>query len=92
MVNVKLHPDSVRGESGVNAVVSLVRTCFSMGGSELQFNTTDGATLRAAIRRPEEYSDLVVRVSGFSARYVGLDRSVQEDILARTEHLLSAPT
>jgi formate C-acetyltransferase len=40
------------------------------------------------MERPDDYRDLVVRVSGFSAAYVGLDRAVQNDILARTEHRL----
>ncbi|MBT7301691.1 MAG: hypothetical protein HN849_19365, partial [Victivallales bacterium] len=45
-------------------------------------------TLRAALEEPDEYRNLVVRVSGFSATYVNLDPSVQHDILARTEHQL----
>jgi len=39
-----------------------------------------------AMNNPENYSDLVVRVSGFSAYYTRLGRSIQEDILKRTEH------
>jgi formate C-acetyltransferase len=37
---------------------------------------------------PEQHEDLVVRVSGFSATFVALDKTVQGDILARTEHSL----
>ncbi len=88
VVNMKLHPDSLRGPDGLRALAGLIRTCFELGGSELQFNTTDSAVLRAAMDNPEPYGDLVVRVSGFSATYVRLDRAVQEDILARTEHQL----
>ena len=42
--------------------------------------------LQDAAAHPEEYSNLVVRVSGFSAYYVNLDPAVQADILERTEH------
>ena len=42
--------------------------------------------LRDAMAHPEKYQNLVVRVSGFSAYFISLDRAVQEDILHRTEH------
>ena len=88
VVNMKLDPACLRGEAGLRRLAALVRTCFDLGGQELQFNTTDSAVLRAAMDRPEGYESLVVRVSGFSATYVRLDRSVQQDILSRTEHRL----
>jgi len=86
VVNIKLHPSAIEGESGVKALAALIRTCFKLGGAELQFNTVDGKILREAMEHPEDYGDLVVRVSGFSAHFATLDRVVQEDILARTEH------
>ncbi|MBP3389402.1 MAG: hypothetical protein J6K98_05955, partial [Clostridia bacterium] len=43
------------------------------------------AILSDAMEHPDNYRSLVVRVSGFSAFYTNLDRSVQEDILKRTE-------
>ena len=86
MVNIKLHPSTLRGESGLAALAAFIRTAFDLGAVELQFNTVDRKLLSAAMERPEEYRDLVVRVSGFSAHFVSLDRTVQEDILARTEH------
>lgn len=88
VVNMKLHPSALAGERGVSAMAALVRGCFALGGAQLQFNTTDRATLMHAMEHPEEHRDLVVRVSGFSAYFVTLDRAVQEDILARTEHAL----
>lgn len=65
---------------------SLIRTYFDMGGQEMQINATSRKVLRDAMDNPEEYKNLVVRVSGFSAYFVSLDGAVQEDILARTEH------
>ena len=88
VVNLKLDPACIEGEAGLRRLAALIRTCFDLGGQELQFNTTDSRVLRAAMDRPEGYESLVVRVSGFSATYVRLDRSVQQDILARTEHRL----
>ena len=53
---------------------------------ELQFNFSKNETLLAARREPEKYRDLVVRVSGFSARFVELAEEVQDDIMRRRAH------
>lgn len=89
VVNMKVHPTSVSGEEGLNALASLIRTCFDLGGVQLQFNTVDRAMLLDAMEHPERYADLVVRVSGFSAYFTRLDPAVQRDVLARTEHALA---
>ena len=52
----------------------------------MQINCVSRKTLKEAMEHPEEYSDLVVRVSGFSAVYTTLSTEIQEDILERTEH------
>ncbi len=88
VINMKLHPSVLSGESGLSALASLIRTCFDLGGVQLQFNTVDGELLRQAMAHPEQHRDLVVRVSGFSAQFVTLARAVQEDILERTQHTL----
>lgn len=86
VVNIKLHPSAIEGEEGLQALAALIRTCFRLGGEEMQFNTVDAEVLRDAMERPADYGDLIVRVSGFSAHFAALSRVVQEDILARTEH------
>lgn len=86
VVNMKFHASAIAGQAGLDALTSLVRVCFQQGGAQLQFNTVDRQVLQAAMADPASYQDLVVRVSGFSARFVGLSRAVQEDILTRTEH------
>ena len=79
---------SRRGFAGLRRFAALIRTCFELGGQELQFNPTDSGVLRKAMGNLERYESLVVRVSGFSATDVHPDRSVQDDILARPEHRL----
>jgi formate C-acetyltransferase len=64
----------------------LVRTYFDLGGWEIQFNVVSADTLRDAQKHPEDYKDLVVRVVGYSAFFTELDKSVQDDIISRTEH------
>jgi len=88
VVNLKLDPACLAGREGCARLAALIRADFALGGQELQFNTTGAHTLRAAIESPDDYRNLVVRVSGFSATYVNLDTAVQQDILARTEHRL----
>jgi formate C-acetyltransferase len=64
-----------------------VEAYFRSGGMEIQFNVIDRATLLDAQRFPARHRDLVVRVSGFSAYFVDLARVVQNEIIARTEHV-----
>ena len=52
----------------------------------MQFNIVDAETLKAALEHPEEHRNLVVRVVGYSAFFVELDKATQIDIIARTEH------
>ncbi len=65
---------------------TLIKIYFQKGGQEMQINCVSRAVLEDASVHPENYSDLVVRVSGFSAFYTKLDADVQKDILERTEN------
>jgi formate C-acetyltransferase len=67
-------------------IAAMFATYFQMGGQQLQVNVVDARTLRAAQAHPEEYRGLIVRVGGFSARFNDLERALQDDIIARTEH------
>jgi formate C-acetyltransferase len=55
----------------------------------VQFNTVDTETLLAAQKNPDQYRDLVVRVAGYSALFVTLDKATQDDIIRRTVHELN---
>ena len=56
----------VAGEKGDMVLKSLIKGYFEKGGFHLQFNVTDSETLRQAKANPQEYSDLIVRISGYS--------------------------
>jgi len=84
-VNMRLPVGILRSDKGVESVAHLVRAYFDQGGFHVQFNSVDTATLRAAQERPEDYGDLIVRVSGYSAYFTRLGRSIQDDIISRTE-------
>lgn len=68
---------------------SLIKTFLAKGGYQVQFNMVDTETLKQAVDRPDDYRDLVVRVSGYSALFTGLSDLAQEEIIARTEYELS---
>lgn len=64
----------------------LIEAYFEEGGLELQLNVVDRETLILAQREPEKYKNLVVRVSGYSAYFVCLDRELQDEIILRTQN------
>ena len=84
-LNMRLPVGILNSDKGVESVAQLVRTYFDKGGFHVQFNAVDTATLRAAQERPEDYADLIVRVSGYSAYFTRLGRRIQDDIIGRTE-------
>lgn len=85
VLDLKFHPRFFNPPAHRRAFRHLVETYFEMGGMEIQFNVIDRETLRAAQTHPEEYRDLVVRVSGFSAYFTALGLSLQNEIIDRTE-------
>ena len=84
-LNARFHPGFIASDQGLDAFAGMIRTYFSLGGMHLQPNVVSAETLRDAQQRPHEYRDLVVKVSGYSGYFCDLGRSIQEDIIARTE-------
>ena len=62
----------------------LLRTYFEQGGAQSMITVLSRGDLEAALREPEKYRHLIVRVGGFSARFVDLSPVVQKELLART--------
>ena len=85
LFNQKFHPTALSGESGLDNFVSLIRAFFDQKGSHVQFNVVDRDTLLDAQKHPEKYRHLVVRVAGYSALFTTLSKSLQDDIIRRTE-------
>jgi pyruvate formate-lyase/glycerol dehydratase family glycyl radical enzyme len=86
LLNQKFTPDLLAGEEGIEDLTRLVRSYFTMGGHHIQFNVVDAATLRAAQQHPEQHRDLIVRVAGYSDYFCDLGKTLQDEIIARTEH------
>ena len=85
LFNMKFHPSALAGPSGLESFVALVRGFFDQKGMHMQFNVVSRETLRDAQKNPEKYKSLVVRVAGYSALFTTLSRSLQDDIISRTE-------
>ncbi|MDO4608089.1 MAG: glycyl radical protein [Clostridia bacterium] len=85
LFNMKFHPSALAGQSGLESFAALVQGYFDQKGSHMQFNVVSRETLRDAQKNPEKYKSLVVRVAGYSALFTTLSRSLQEDIINRTE-------
>jgi pyruvate formate-lyase/glycerol dehydratase family glycyl radical enzyme len=86
LLNQKFTPALLADETGLDALVHLIRSYFKLDGHHVQFNVVNAATLRAAQEHPEQYRDLIVRVAGYSDYFCDLGEALQEEIIARTEH------
>lgn len=84
-LNMRFYPTMIRSDNGLHAFAAMVRTYFDLGGMHLQPNVVSTETLRDAQQHPERYRDLIVKVSGYSAFFTDLGKSIQEDIIARAE-------
>ena len=86
LLNIRLTPDSLSTDPGIQKLSALLRAYVDMKGWHVQFNTVSTDVLRDAILHPENYKDLIVRVAGYSALFVALDPVLQRDIIERMEH------
>ena len=86
LLNQKFAPQLLEDETGIDKMVSLVRTYFKMNGHHIQFNVVNAETLREAQKNPEKYRGLIVRVAGYSDYFNDVGKSLQDEIIRRTEH------
>lgn len=87
LLNQKFHPNAVKGEEGLRNLIAITETYFKNGGFHVQYNVIDRNTLLEAQKKPDDYQSLVVRVAGYSAFFTALDKSLQDDIISRTEQV-----
>jgi pyruvate-formate lyase len=69
-------------------LMALLRAYGKVGGTCIQLNVIDASTLREAQKHPDEYRNLLVRVTGYNAYFVGLGKEIQDEIIARESHQL----
>ena len=88
LLDLRLSRATLDTDAGLWRLVRLLRGFQSLKGWHVQFNVVDSKTLLADQKNPEEYKDLVVRVAGYSALFVTLDKATEDDIIQRTVHEL----
>lgn len=84
-LNLKYTPSTTT----VPKFADTIKAFFRMGGLQVQFNIIDRNILEEARRHPDNYRDLFVRVSGYSAYFKDLNRHMQEEIITRAEYNLN---
>ncbi len=85
LFNQKFHPSALAGMESLEKFVAYLRGYFDQKGMHVQYNVVSKETLLDAQKNPEKYKTLVVRVAGYSALFTTLSRSLQDDIINRTE-------
>jgi formate C-acetyltransferase len=84
-LNLKIPARLVAETQGLNNLKALLKTYFDQGGMQVQMSIMDTALLRAAQKKPQDFQDLMVRVTGYSACFVDMSSKAQEEIIRRDE-------
>lgn len=83
--NININPSTIKTDEGLEKFANIIEAYFALGGRNVQFNPVSAAMLLDAQEHPENYPELMVKVSGFSFRFIDLPKRLQNDIIARTE-------
>jgi formate C-acetyltransferase len=85
---ISFSPASLRDQEHLDKLVAYLRTYAKVGGTAIQTNVIGPETLRAAQKNPEEYRNLLVRVTGYNAYFTTLGKEQQNEIINRVSHEL----
>ena len=83
LLNQRLSPSQLQGEKGYKLWESYMKTWHDLDIGHIQFNMVDNETLYEAQKDPEQYSELMVRIAGYSAHFVEMNKITQDAIIAR---------
>ena len=87
-LTLEFHNSMFKDEDSVEKVAMLVKSFVELGGHQLQLNAVNLETLKDAQAHPEKYQQLVVRIWGWSAYFVELDKEYQDHVMLRQEYTL----
>ena len=88
LLNQRLSPELMSGPGGYDIWKAYMDAWYDLDIDHIQFNVVSTEDMKEAQQEPEDYHDLLVRVAGYSARFVDLTTFSQDSIIARTEHCL----
>ena len=89
LLNQKFTPKTLEGDIGIEQMANLIKSYFALDGHHIQFNVVSRKTLIDAQEHPDEYKDLIVRVAGYSDYFRNLSKTLQDEIIMRTEQELN---
>jgi len=85
--NVKVTPSaSDTHAETVDHLCAYAKAYSDLGGMQMQFNVVSSKTMRAAMANPDEYRDLMVRISGYNAYFVELNKELQLELIRRADY------
>lgn len=85
--NVKIVPKAGEDKRAViENIFSYVKTYFQLGGMQMQLNILTSKMLKDAMAHPEHYRNLIVRISGYNAYFVTINRDMQLELIERAEY------
>ncbi len=85
-LTLEFHGGMFNDADSIGKVARLVKQYFDMGGHQLQLNAVNAEAMRDAQRNPEKHAQLVVRIWGWSAYFVELDKEYQDHVMMRQEY------
>lgn len=88
VLNQKFNASLLESEESIEKLVAYTKAYMKNRGTHIQYNILDSKTLIDAKKNPEKYSDLIVRIGGFSAYFVQLSEGIQDDVIYRSEFKL----
>ncbi|MCL5058813.1 MAG: glycyl radical protein [Actinobacteria bacterium] len=85
LLNQRLSQPQMRSKHGFNIWLAYMNTWFDLDIDHVQFNVVSTEEMKDAQREPEKHGDLIVRIAGYSARFVDINTYQQNTIISRTE-------
>ena len=86
LMNMKFHPSAMKTEEDLKKLASMIKIFLTHGGKHIQFNVVDREEMEDAKVHPDDHSELVVRVAGYSAYFTRLTPAIQDEVIERMEH------
>ena len=88
--NVKLAPDAKDShKQTLDYFTSYLKSYFDLGGMQWQFNVISTDTMKDAMKNPDDYRWLLVRISGYNAYFTKLNKNMQIELIERAEYCAS---
>ncbi|MGV9171191.1 MAG: pyruvate formate lyase family protein, partial [Promethearchaeia archaeon] len=83
---ITFNPSILRDPEHKEKFKAYLRGYIENGGTALQINMIDANMLKDAQKHPEEYPNLLVRVTGYNAYFNSIGKELQDEIIARESH------